>query len=470
MKETKYGLCSLGLYDYRGVEEHLSAMAAQGWRLEKAGNTLWKYRRAEPARLRYAVTYSDSASRFNPGPTEGQRSLEELCAAAGWEKAADWDQAQIYSTADPAAVPLETDEALRLEGIHRSMKKNFLPANAVLLVLVLFVARDFFLALFTGDLYGMVESNARLFAAAMSVSTVCFEAYILAGYFLWRRRSQRSVEDGGACVPVGRGYRRASLAMWILLALLTAAYLLAELAGGGGGAALYFVSYTALFLLLGFLVRQTTALMRKRKASKTANIAVTLAVDVVLAFALVGGLTYTALHYSWFTGGFGSQESYEYRGREWDVNPRQDLPLTLAELTGERYDHVCRRAYNSGSFFVAERSYSESALLQDGPKFCGLDYTVYEPRFSAIQESLLEDFLEDDPVDLPGIGTIFTSRYLPEDPAPWGAEAVYRHYYGETPSGGWLLVWPGRVVEFNPHGPLTEVQRAAAAARLGPEA
>ena len=42
MKDLKYRWNTLCLYDYRGVEEHLSAMAAKGWRLEKAGNTLWK--------------------------------------------------------------------------------------------------------------------------------------------------------------------------------------------------------------------------------------------------------------------------------------------------------------------------------------------------------------------------------------------------------------------------------------------
>ena len=78
MKDVKYCRSTLCLYDYRGVEEHLSAMAAQGWRLEKAGNSRWKYRRAEPAQVRYAVTYNAGASQFNPGPTEGQESLEEL--------------------------------------------------------------------------------------------------------------------------------------------------------------------------------------------------------------------------------------------------------------------------------------------------------------------------------------------------------------------------------------------------------
>ena len=36
MKDLKYRWNTLCLYDYRGVEEHLSAMAAKGWRLEKA--------------------------------------------------------------------------------------------------------------------------------------------------------------------------------------------------------------------------------------------------------------------------------------------------------------------------------------------------------------------------------------------------------------------------------------------------
>ena len=140
MKDVKYRWNTLCLYDYRSVEDHLSAMAAQGWRLEKAGNTLWKYRRADPAPVRYAVTYNVGASQFNPGPTEGQESLEELCNAAGWTKVCDWAQAQIFFTEDKNAVSLETDEALRLQNIHRSMRKNFLPSNLVLLLIGLWMS------------------------------------------------------------------------------------------------------------------------------------------------------------------------------------------------------------------------------------------------------------------------------------------------------------------------------------------
>ena len=83
MRDTKYRVENLALYDYKRVEQHLSAMAAKGWRLESIGARLWKYRRAEPAKVHYAVAYIQDASQFNPGPTERQQTLEELCAAAG---------------------------------------------------------------------------------------------------------------------------------------------------------------------------------------------------------------------------------------------------------------------------------------------------------------------------------------------------------------------------------------------------
>ena len=42
-------------FDYEAVEAHLEKMAAKGWRLVNAGTNVWKYRQAEPARVKYAV-------------------------------------------------------------------------------------------------------------------------------------------------------------------------------------------------------------------------------------------------------------------------------------------------------------------------------------------------------------------------------------------------------------------------------
>lgn len=468
MKNVTYRWNTFQLYDCRGVEEHLAAMAAQGWRLERAGGVLWKYRRAAPARVRYAVTYSGSASRFEPGPTEEERSLEELCSAAGWEKVSGCSKMQIYSTEDPAAVPLETDEFLRLENIHRCMWKSFLPGNLAVLLLMLFVGRDFFLALVTWDLYGMLSSNAALIAGSLCLAAALLQLYLLAGYFLWRRRSRRSVEEGGTCLPAGRGSRWANLGLWVLLVLLLALFLLSELGRGHRGAVLYLVVYIILFNLIGVLIRGTTALLRKKGVSKTSNIAWTLVVDVVLCFILIGGLIWSRYETDWFSDERPRRETYEYRDQDWDVSPRQDFPLTLAELTGEEYGHVRREAEDLGSVFIPRRAYRETALLGDGPKVCDLGYTLWDLSSPALQKSLLEDLLEDDPIKFRSM-LLTTLRYVPEDPVPWGVEAAYRRYYNEDPGDSWLLVWPGRVASVSPDAEPADAQKALISARLAPE-
>ena len=468
MKDTKYRWNTFQLYDCRGVEAHLAAMAAQGWRLEKARGSLWKYRRAQPAQVRYAVTYSAGASQFNPGPTEGEQSLEELCAAAGWTKVSDCLQMQIFSTEDPGAVPLETDEALRLENIHRCMWKSLIPGTIVILLLFLFIGRDFFPALVTWDLYGMLKSNALFVAGLLCLAEALLQVYTLAAYFLWRRRSRRSVEDGGSCLPASRGVRWANLGIWVPLVLLVAAFLLSELDRGHRGAVLYFAVYLALLTLINVLIRAFSALLRKRGVSKTSNMGWTVAAAILLAFSLAYGLVWARYETDWFSDERPPENTYEYRGETWDVSPRQDFPLTLADLTGEEYGHVRREAEDLGSIFIPRRSYSETALLGDGPKVCGLSYSVWELSSPALRESLLEDLLEDDPVKFRGF-TVVTLRYVPEDPAPWGAEAVYRRYYDEDPNNSWLLVWLGRAAAVSLDDVPTEEQKALISARLAPE-
>ncbi|MEY8387061.1 DUF2812 domain-containing protein [Oscillospiraceae bacterium 38-13] len=468
MRDVKRCWNTYCLYDYRGVENHLSAMAAQGWRLEKAGNSLWKYRRAEPANLRYAVTYNAGASQFNPGPTEGQQSLEDLCAAAGWEKVSDWFQMQIFATEDPAAVPLETDEALRLENIHRSMRKNFLPSNIILLLLGLLMSASLVYSLVSGKILRLLSSNAHLFSGSLYLLVSLLGAYTLTHYYRWRKASRRSIGEGGACLPAGPGYRRVNRAALVLTGLMTALYLLAELFGSGGNYFLFYAAYLVLFLLVVFLVPRTTALMRKLKASRSVNIAVTLAVDFVLAFALIGGLVYGTIRSGWLSGGSG--ETYTYQNVEFDVHPREDVPLTLSDLTGETYRHVSRSWWREGSILLPKWHCWER-VLENAPEEDGrsgalhLSYTVCLPRFQWFYDGVAEELLEEFARSLPGTGY----AYGFEDPAPWGADTAYRRWLDGRPMNSWLLCFPDRIVELSVDRDLTEAEKALAGSRLEAE-
>ena len=141
---TKYRMESFALYDYQGVERHLEKMEARGWRLERTG-LFWKYRRVEPRQVHYAVTYIPGLSEFDPVPTREQTQLRELCAAAGWEEAGDWLQMQIFRTEQPDPLPLETEDAVRLDVLRRAGRKSIVQQNIpLILMLLLMLAQNIF--------------------------------------------------------------------------------------------------------------------------------------------------------------------------------------------------------------------------------------------------------------------------------------------------------------------------------------
>ena len=78
MKETKKILCHFSFYDQVKIQEKLEEMAEQGWMVDQPGNFTWTFRRMEPKKLRFSVTYFPSASEFDPGPTESEINMERL--------------------------------------------------------------------------------------------------------------------------------------------------------------------------------------------------------------------------------------------------------------------------------------------------------------------------------------------------------------------------------------------------------
>ena len=346
MKDRKRELNLYQLYDYQGVERHLEAMATKGWRLERVGTYFWQYRRAEPAQVTYAVTYVSDASLFNPRPTENQERLDELCAAAGWEKVGDWAQMQVFVSEQPDPVPLETEDAVRIEAIHRSMKKNFLPSNYFLLALPLLWL---FMAFsdFRRDPVNFFSSSTDFFLILLSILLLALQGVNLSAYYRWRKRSLAAVAQGGPCAATG-GYRWFNQAVLGFLAVLTATYLASLVLWQRTSAGVY-VLWLLIFGLILLAVLCTREGLKHIGAPKRLNMALTLAVDVILAVGAISLLTFGILRLGWFTG---EGETYLYQNQEWQTDPPV-IPLTAGDLTGISYDHIRRWEYGSGSPFMS---------------------------------------------------------------------------------------------------------------------
>ncbi|MGN0734997.1 MAG: DUF2812 domain-containing protein [Anaerovoracaceae bacterium] len=280
------------LFDYEAVKAHLEKMAARGWRLVTAGTNVWKYRQAEPAKVKYAVTYAPDASVYDSEPTESQKTLADFCAREGWVKVSDWAQAQIFCSEEENPVPIETDEEIRLEVIKTAMKKNFIPSNVVLVIILAFnlwrVASGFFY-----NPLPCLSSWWMLLTLAFTFVAFPLVAADLAGYFIWVKKSEKSIANGGSCCGVKalRHINRWSIIVLIAYLLL---YVASALQEGRSDIAKYMV-----FMLLGFTcllvaVDKTREFMKNKGASRDGNKAVVVAVDVILAFALVAGARYFA--------------------------------------------------------------------------------------------------------------------------------------------------------------------------------
>lgn len=220
MKEYAYRMEIFQPFEFAAMERRLSAMARRGLQLEEIGSLFWKYRRGEPRKTSYAVTYLPQGSMFDPLNDPKAETLRDLCAEAGWKKVCDWGQLQVYRTDRETPVPIETDESVRLTAIRRSMRKLFLLPNAALFFLAVFELGQLFLSNAAEPLILLSSSVGLLLLLLMPVLLLMLLLHFFA-YAFWLRRSLKSVAQGGRCVSSNL-CRRADT-VFLIFALLAAA-------------------------------------------------------------------------------------------------------------------------------------------------------------------------------------------------------------------------------------------------------
>lgn len=442
MKQTKREmLLFYSYYDRTGLARHMERRAAQGWMLERFGKQSVVYRRTEPKRLRFAVTYFPAASQFDPHPSEQQERFWDLCAAAGWHLAASSAQMQIFYTEAPDPIPLETDPAVELETLHRALKRSFLGPYRVLLLLCLVQ-----LALLVWQIVQSpidVLSNAvRLLSGVSFLPLLLLTGVELARYGRWRRRARQAVE-AGAPLPELRSARTLTLLVLGLIGLELVLML-----------AVYSTSRGMLLLLLGcflsfglvfLLIHAAQQLLKRRHVPRAVNLAVTVVLALVLYFALMAALTAFTLKQGsgWLTG-HSPVETYEAHGMTWQVH-HDDIPLRIEDLTGLVSEDWSTTAEASRSPLLTYREYEQRARLDAAEDLPDLSYEIVEVHVPALYDLCKQDLLAQYWYNTP---EEYRDNYLPIEPALWGAEEAYQlHSYDGTPSHSYLLCWEDRLVK-----------------------
>lgn len=135
--KRKQRLENFVFYDTESVTAHLEDMAQKGWALADVTNPLWTYEEIPPEKRTYRTAFYPANQVYAPNAPEKQEEYIAYCEQAGWHYVTNWDNMLIFYTTAENPVPLETDEALRLEATHKAMKRSWLSVHVVLGVLFL---------------------------------------------------------------------------------------------------------------------------------------------------------------------------------------------------------------------------------------------------------------------------------------------------------------------------------------------
>ncbi len=440
MKNKKRCFETCSFYDYTGMEARLEKMAAEGWMIERISSFGWVYRRIEPARLHFAVTFYPKASGFDPGLTEGQRAFQDYCRHTGWQPACTSAQMQIFCHEGEHPIPLETDPTVKADTIHRAAKRSFLPAYFLLLAVAVLQCALFFIGI-RNDPIRILSSPSAPCTGVAWIILFFLCASEITGYYRWHARAVKAAARGEFINTNGRSWRLRILLFLIVPFVL---YWLAAILTTAPVSIRVITVFAFLYyaVALNAVILTIREFLKRRKAPRNVNRTVTLLSAVFLTLFLAGAILFAVLHSEGFGQEEAGQETYEYNGRIWTV--RQDeLPLTLEDLL---------EAPPASNLYIREHSGNESLLLgqydmRQHPRFDAenfselpdLDYTITQIKFPALYQLCLRSLLGD-----PGMDSV----WLESDAAPWGAREAYQLYGSDSRARNrYLLCYPNRIVE-----------------------
>ena len=462
MKDRKRRFVTFTFYDRTSIENYLEKQAAEGWLLEKTSAFGWVFRRIEPAKLHFAVTYFPGASAFDPGPSDRQLRFQEFCAHTGWELIASNAQIQIFCNRREDPIPIETDPEIELENIHASVKKSFLPTYFLDLLLGVMQVWMFFQR-FSQDPIGALASTPSLLSLVLWGLLIVATGSELVLYYRWRSRAKAAARDGNFLETKSTVSFQYSILGLSILALICLAlsYSSRVITLSMAATVVGILGITALMVLL-------SNLMKKRKFSSAANRNITLGTAVLLSLvfcAVLIGVIFGSIRDN--ADLREGAETYEYNGWTF-VEYHDELPLTIEDLMETDYEEYSYEAWTDESSFLLSRYEATQEPRYDALDQPELQYRVVTVKVPGLYDFCLEQMFEE-----------FSHNYgYPEDtegwevhqavdPAPWDADAAYQLILGGEAQERYLLCYEDRIVEIDFSWTPTEAQMEVVGQILG---
>ena len=433
MKDIKKKVEFFTFYDKTGIEKHLEQMAAEGWLLEKMSAFRWTYRRIEPKKIHFSVSYYATITDFEPEPTEEQQAFNEFCEHSGWKLAASTMQMQVFYNENENPVPIETDPTLEVENIHRAFKKTVL-TSLVLMMFLGFVMGASFISTMLGDPIYLLSSTTMLFTGVWGVIAFAYSLTELISYFAWRKKAKALAEQNVFLET--RGHRKLGFAIVIFMLASVVLYIAALT---NSGLQFYMTTYLLIFLAGFPLVNGVKTLLKKKKVKAGTNKALTFAASFTLAFVLVGALTAVTI-LGIRNGAFESNQ--------------KELPITIGELLDVDDSDYIKSNRNDGSILLGQDHSSQHPnTYEHSPT---MSYTITEVKmpflYDFVADTLYHHYDE-------WKGWDSTYEYVEVDAVEWGASKAWELYEDGEPANTFLVCYDKYILEISVDWELTAEQK-----------
>lgn len=469
MRNRKRRIEFFSLYNHTSIAAHLEKMAQKGWLLEEIRNTTWIYRRIEPKKLHFAVSYYPKASEYDPEPAPEQQDFWDFCAHTGWVLACTSAQMQIFYNEQENPVPIDTDPELEVETIHATVWKSYFPAQIVLLVMGLIILYIHLLML-VGNTIAYLSSPAQLFGNLCWVIVIFMTAMELIVYGRWHKKAEEAAENGIFLDSVNTTPVQIAC---LAVVGVAAVYLVLSYILPGDTMMLFLLAAMSVYLFLLFpLVQGVTRLLKRRKASRNANRIVT----SLVSFSMSSLMCLTVILGTWELhdkGYFDKEEveTYEYLGMTWELR-KDEIPLKLEdfmEVDSEIYTYARR---GDTSLLVSDETMTQQPRFDvenhtDLPELTYRVVKVHLPfLYNRCRWQMEKDLTQAAMLEIP---YEYRDKLEAVDATPWGAEEAY---YVVNDSNSWesnrfYLCYEDRFVDITFDWTVTEEQKKIVADLFG---
>ena len=440
MKDTLKKVEFFTFYDKTGIEAHLEKMAAEGWLLEKMSAFRWTYHRIEPKKIHFSVSYYATITDFEPEPTEQQQAFNEFCEHSGWKLATQTVQMQVFYNENDDPVPIETDPALEVENIHRSVKKTVL-VTYFLMMFCGFILGASFISTLLGDPIHLLSSPIKLFTGAWCIVAFAYSLPELITYFVWRKKAKTMAEQGVFLET--RGHRKLGFAIVVFMLVSVVLYLISL---ANTGLQFYMTAYVLIFLAGFPLVNGVKSFLKKKKVKAGTNKALTFVASFTLAFVLVGAVTFVTI-LGLASGVF--------------ENAPNELPFTIGELLDvDDSDYLKTHGEDNSIILGQYRSSQHPNTYEHSPT---MQYTITEVKMPFLYD-FVADTLYHHYDEWKGWNSEY--EYVETDATSWGANKAWELYRNGESDNAFLICYDKYILEISVDWELTAEQKQLICAKV----